>query len=154
MPEEPPFIDEHTVFVKASSAAVWRALVRVYGGRGSVRSSGIEVYGHLVGAEPRRCSGEPLAEGSTLPGFEVAESVPGRLVRFTGRHRFSRYALVLALEERNGGTVLGARTYAEFPGPAGRAYRRLVIASGAHAALLTRHLHAVRRRAEVSGPAR
>ncbi|MFE4962755.1 hypothetical protein [Streptomyces sp. NPDC056660] len=154
MAEEPPFIDEHTVFVKASSAAVWQALVRVYGGRGSLRSSGIEVYGHLVGAEPRRCSGEPLAEGSTLPGFEVAESVPGRLVRFTGRHRFSRYALVLALEERDGGTVLGARTYAEFLGPAGWAYRRLVIASGAHAALLTRHLHAIRRRTEASGPAR
>ncbi|MGW7236446.1 hypothetical protein [Streptomyces sp. NPDC054804] len=154
MADEPPFIDEHTVFVKASSAVVWQALVTVYGGRGSAGPSGMEGYGHLVGAEPRRRSGEPLAEGSTLPGFEVAESAPGRLVRFTGRHRFSRYALVLALAERDGGTVLGARTYAEFPGPAGWVYRQLVISSGAHAALMTRQLHAVRRRAEASGPAR
>jgi hypothetical protein len=141
-----PFIDEHKVFVTASAAAVWRALARAYGPHS--RLSGAEAYGHLVGAELRRWSGEPLAEGSTLPGFEVAESVPERLVRFTGHHRYSRYALVLALDEQPSGTLLSARTYAEFPGPVGWAYERIVIDSGAHAALLTRQLYSVRRRAE------
>ncbi|WP_406458739.1 hypothetical protein OG782_37040 [Streptomyces sp. NBC_00876] len=150
--EDLPFVDEHSVLVKASAADVWRALARAYGG-GSSMSSVTGVYGHLVAAEPRRSGGEPLAAGSTLPGFAVAESVPERLVRFTGRHRYSRYALVFALAERPGGTLLSARTYARFPGVAGRAYGRLVIGSGAHAALLTRQLYAVRRRAEGSAPA-
>jgi hypothetical protein len=153
MADELPFIDEHSVLVTASAAAVWRALARAYSGGGS-GLSGTEVYGRLVGAEPRGHSGKPLAEGSTLPGFEVAESVPERLVRFTGRHRYSRYALVLALDERPGSTLLSARTYAEFPGLAGWAYGRLVIGSGAHAALLTRQLYAVRRWAEASGRTR
>ncbi|MEV0848626.1 hypothetical protein AB0J21_22550 [Streptomyces sp. NPDC049954] len=149
--EDLPFVDEHSVLVKASAADVWRALARAYGGGSMPSVTG--VYGHLVAAEPRRSAGEPLAAGSTLPGFAVAESVPERLVRFTGRHRYSRYALVFALAERPGGTLLSARTYARFPGLAGRAYGRLVIGSGAHAALLTRQLYAVRRRAEVSAPA-
>ncbi|MFI1222603.1 MULTISPECIES: hypothetical protein [unclassified Streptomyces] len=150
--EDLPFVDEHSVLVKASAAAVWRALSRAYGGGGSMASV-TGVYGHLVAADPRRSAGEPLAEGSTLPGFAVAESVPERLVRFAGRHRYSRYALVFALAERPGGTLLSARTYATFPGVTGRAYGRLVIGSGAHAALLTRQLYAVRRRAEADASA-
>uniref|UniRef100_A0AAU2VMB2 Uncharacterized protein n=1 Tax=Streptomyces sp. NBC_00008 TaxID=2903610 RepID=A0AAU2VMB2_9ACTN len=99
--EDLPFVDEHSVLVKASAADMWRALARAYGGGSMPSVTG--VYGQLVAAEPRRSAGEPLAAGSTLPGSAVAESVPERLVRFAGRHRYSRYALVFALAERPGG---------------------------------------------------
>ena len=78
--------------------------------------------------------------GTDLPsGFGVAEEVPGRLVRLTGRHRFSRYQLLFELDEVPGGTVLRARSYGEFPGLPGRAYRAAVIGTRGHV-LATRHL--------------
>jgi hypothetical protein len=64
-----------------------------------------------------------------------------------GRHRFSQYRLVFDLSGiPNGETLLGARTYAAFPGVHGRAYRALVIGSRAHV-VATRHiLRSVQRR--------
>jgi hypothetical protein len=140
-----PFIDEHHVLVKASALAVWRSLTMQIAGP---RQAGAEAFARLVAAEPRRASGTPLDEGATLPGFKVAEAVPGRLVRLTGRHRFSRYALILTLVPQPEGTLLSARSRAEFPGLRGWVYHRLVIASGAHRFLVPRLLRAVRRRAE------
>ena len=67
--------------------------------------------GRLRG-EPRRCRAERLV--------------------LTGRHRFSRYALVFELEPLGEHTVLKALTYAVFPGLHGRVYRLLVIGSRAH----------------------
>ncbi|MET9439353.1 SRPBCC family protein [Streptomyces sp. NPDC006610] len=144
MTDDLPFVDEHTVLVAASPTAVWRSLAHAYGGG----SPSWEAYGRLVAADPGRTTGAPLAEGSTLPGFEVTESAPARLLRLTGRHRYSRYALTLTLTPRPTGTLLTARTHASFPGAAGRTYRRLVIASGAHRILMTRRLGGIRRRAE------
>lgn len=138
-----PFVDEHRVLVSAPSFAVWRSLTAQI-----PRFAGTEAFAHLLGATPRRASGRPLGEGATVPGFAVAEAVPGRRVRLAGRHRFSRYALTLTLDERPDGTMLSARTDAAFPGATGWVYRRLVISSGAHRVLVTRLLRAVRRRAE------
>ena len=45
-----------------------------------------------------------------------------------GRHRFARYSLVFLID----GERVRAQTYATFPGVKGRAYRALVISSGAH----------------------
>ncbi|MFG2058110.1 hypothetical protein ACGFI9_29225 [Micromonospora sp. NPDC048930] len=137
-----PFVDEHRVLAPAPVPAVWRALARQVPGAG-----GGGALARLLGAEPRHAAGRLFDPGATLPGFAVAEAVPGRSVRLTGRHRFSRYALVLTLTARPGGTVLSARTYAEFPGLPGRLYRLLVIGSGAHRVLVARMLRTVRRRA-------
>jgi hypothetical protein len=49
-----------------------------------------------------------------------------------GRHRFSRYAIVLRFEEQDGGTLCRLESRAEFPGLHGRAYRLAVISSRAH----------------------
>lgn len=143
-----PFIDEHQVHVSTSAPAVWRALTTQLSGRGL---GGGAALAHLLAAEPRRASGSGLAEGATLPGFKVAEAAPGRRVRLTGRHHFSRYSLIFTLVTQPDGTVLIARTLAEFPGLRGSAYRWLVIGSGAHRVLVARLLRAVRRQAEGQG---
>lgn len=140
-----PFIDEHQVLVSASAPAVWRSLTMQIA---RPRLCSAAALAYLLAAEPRRASGRPLAAGATLPGFTVAEAVPGRRVRLTGRHRFSQYALILTLVTQPDGTMLSARTHAEFPGRRGSVYRQLVIGSGIHRALVARLLRAVRRRAE------
>lgn len=143
-----PFIDEHRVLVAAPADAVWRSLGAHLA---SPRFSASEVYARLVAAEPNRASGTPLAEGSTLPGFRVAEAVPGQRARLTGRHLFSRYALTLSATAEAGGTALSALSHAEFPGPHGLVYRGLVIGTGAHRIFVRHLLHSVRRRAEHVG---
>jgi len=140
-----PFVDEHHVLVAAHAPTVWRCLGRQLAGP-RFAAPGALVY--LVGTQPRRASGAPLAEGSTLPGFVVAEAVPEHRARLTGRHHFSRYALTLTLVTEPAGTLLTAYTHAEFPGPLGQVYRGLVIGSGAHRVLVPRLLRAVRHQAE------
>ncbi|MBY8871440.1 hypothetical protein K7640_06225 [Micromonospora sp. PLK6-60] len=140
-----PFVDEHSVLVAAPADAVWQALARLVAG---FRSDGTAPLAHLLGAVPVRAAGTPLDEGATVPGFAVAEAVPGRYVRLTGRHRFSRYALLWTLTPQPDGTLLSARSEAAFPGPHGRAYRLLVITSGAHRTMVRRMLRTVRRRAQ------
>ena len=63
----------------------------------------------------------------------------------SGRHRFSRYALVLEIDPSGEQTVLRARTFAAFPGPHGRVYRLLVISSRAHVVATRRILASIRK---------
>jgi hypothetical protein len=135
-----PFVDEHHVLVPAPPRVVWESLTKQFSRPGLTG-----LVAHLLGTEPRRASGTPPAEGATLPGFAVAQAVPGSRLRLTGRHRFSRYELIFHLRPEHDATTLSALTYAEFPGLHGRVYRRLVIGSGAHSLLLGRLLRAVRR---------
>ena len=79
-----------------------------------------------------------LDAGASVPGFRVAEVEPEQWVRLVGRHRFSRYALVLTLDARPDGTLLRAGTYAEFPGLHGGVYRAMVISSGGHGVIVDR----------------
>lgn len=144
-PPRPPFVDEHRIVVDAPAERVWPVLAAEFGSTGG---RGFEAYARFIGARPLRSRGAPLTEGSTLPGFAVADVVPGRSARLVGRHFYSRYELTLDLSERPGGTLLRARTYAAFPGPLGKVYRLLVIGSGGHRALMVRRLAAVGRRAE------
>jgi hypothetical protein len=66
-----------------------------------------------------------------------------------GRHRFSRYALVFRITERQDApALLSAETRAEFPGGRGRLYRLLVIGSRGHVLATRSLLRAVRRRAK------
>jgi hypothetical protein len=138
---ELPFVDEHRVVIAAPPEAVWRVLTRLV----ARPRRGTEAFAHVLGAHPRRASGGPFAAGATVPGFEVAEAVPGRLLRLIGHHRFSRYELSYALYPSSNGTVLSARTHAAFLGLRGTLYRGFVIGSGAHRVLLRRQLRAVRR---------
>jgi hypothetical protein len=136
-----PFIDDHRVLVRAPADAVWRALT----GRPLKPS---EALAALLGAEPARVSGAPFTEGSTVPGFRVSEAIPGERLTLTGRHRFSRYMLRFILEARADSTLLVAQSYASFPGLAGKAYRRMVIGTGAHKVVVNRMIDKVRKDAE------
>lgn len=141
---ELPFVDEHRVLIAAAPDEVWRALLaRV------PRFGASEMFARLVGADPARASGGPLAEGATMPGFRVAEASPLRRLRLTGRHHFSRYQLALTLTQQPDGTLLAATTTAEFPGLLGGIYRLCVIGSRGHQVLVRGLLRDVRRLAEV-----
>lgn len=139
-----PFVDSHSVIVSAPAPAVWRALASWFGRRRRVAGA----YARLVAADPRRASGRLFDKGATVAGFEVTEAEAERWVRLTGRHRFSRYALVFTVTPSPDGTLLSAQTYAEFPGLLGSVYRRVVIGSGGHRVLVGRMLRTIRDRAE------
>lgn len=134
------------MLVPATVPAVWRSLSAYL--TTHHRSVGSEAVGYVLGTEPRHAVGQPLGEGSALPGFAVAEVVPEQRVRLRGRHRFADYALTFTLATRPDGTLLSARSDAAFPGLQGRAYRRLVIGSGGHRLAVTRMLRRIGRRAE------
>ncbi|MFF7644739.1 hypothetical protein [Streptomyces canus] len=140
-------VDEHAVVVSATPDEVWDALgASLEQSFGRPRSAR---YARLVGVADGMASGpRPLVEGAAVPGFRVADAVPGRELVLVGRHRFSTYALVFRLEPEGAGTRLRAETRARFPGPGGALYRLLVISSGAHALLTGRLLTGIRRRAE------
>ncbi|HEV3171956.1 MAG TPA: hypothetical protein VGZ32_16515 [Actinocrinis sp.] len=140
-----PFIDEHQVVVAAPAAVVWQSLTaRIIKTRLGVS----EGFARVVGAQPGEVTGTLLDEGSTMPGFAVTESVPGDHLTLAGHHRFSRYILHFGLTEQPGGTVLCARSNAEFPGLPGWAYRQFVIGSGGHRVMVGRLLRSVAHSAE------
>jgi hypothetical protein len=140
-----PFVDEHRIHTPVSSAAVWDELTeRIVRTRLGIS----EPFARLLDAEPARATGTLFEPGSTVPGFAVAAVVPGRRLVLTGQHRFSRYALVFVLTDEPDGTLLRARTLAEFPGPAGWGYRQLVIGSGGHKILVGRMVRSIGRAAE------
>jgi hypothetical protein len=130
-----PFVDEHRTTIEAPREVVWPRL-REYVDRMLAPDSHGVLTG-LLGTEPPA-------------GFEVSEEVPEERVVLSGRHRFSRYALVLELDPSGRHTVLRARTFAAFPGPHGRVYRLLVISSRAHV-FATRRILTSMRRACLSG---
>ena len=138
-----PFVDEHRVFVSAPAHAVWRGLTEQI-----PRFASSGTFADLLATEPRRASGTSLDQGATLPGFKVAQVVEGHRMVLTGRHRFSRYALILTLTQQTDGTMLRARTQAEFPGFRGSVYRQLVIGSGMHAVVVNRLLRRISRAAQ------
>lgn len=142
-----PYIDEHAREIGATREQAWAALIA------TVRGLGRTVPAALAGPwglEPARLQGDwstsPQA-GDCLPGFAVERAIPPRELALRGRHRFSRYALVFELDEAGAGCTLRARSYAEFPGLKGRAYRALVIGSGGHRAMVRRMLRDIAQRA-------
>jgi hypothetical protein len=108
--ERLPYIDEHATTVDANSAATWSALLRV------------------MCRDPH--------DPSTVPtGFVLDEARPPERFALKGRHPFAAYRLVFELHTAPGDpgrTRLSARTWAGFPGTHGKAYRALVIGTGAH----------------------
>lgn len=139
---ELPFIDRHCVHVDASPDAVWVALAKVlprtFGGKWSAW------FARVLGSDHAAIEGVPLAPGSTVVGFRVAEMEPQRTVTLRGRHRFSRYALTFEFSNQK----LCGTTHAEFPGFHGALYKTLVIGTRGHVLAVTRILTAVKRQAE------
>ena len=134
-----PFIDEHRLDVAAPPSRVWAALIRVVS-----RLADGGILARILGCDPLHAGPEFVGRvGDAVPGFRVAAVEPERRLELRGRHRFAEYALTFRLDP----TGLTAVTHAGFPGLKGRAYRALVISSGAHAVVTRRLLRQVARAA-------
>jgi hypothetical protein len=144
-----PHLDEHAVEVAADRERVWEALLSEFP-RGLSSTRGASTVAALLGCRERSRSGALDQPGSTLVGFRVARAEHPMELGLAGEHRFSRYALNFIIEDLGGdrGSLLRASTDAAFPGLPGRAYRALVVSSGAHARMIRAMLARVRSRAE------
>lgn len=138
-----PYVDEHHVVVAAPARVVWRAV-----GDCLPRDAAVRIGAAILGTVPARGSGDPLVVGGAVPGLEVVDAVTAERLVLAGRHRFSEYTLTFELRAEGTTTRLAAVTHARFPRLRGRAYRALVIGSGAHRVLTRRWLERIRRRAE------
>ena len=147
-PAELPHVDEHAVEVAASAQLVWRALLGELPGDGRAR----RLAARLLGCRERTATGRPGEPGSTLVGFRIVRAAPPAELALAGEHRLSRYSLTFRIAEldETSRSLLRARTGAAFPGPHGRAYRALVIASGMHARVMRGLLARIARRAEAA----
>jgi hypothetical protein len=126
-----PYIDEHRTTIAAPRDVVWTALCRY--ADASIGLPAGNPLARLLGAVP-------------ASGFAVTESHPPQHLGLGGRHRFSRYLLTFDLTDlQDGGTGVSARSYAEFPGLPGLAYRTLVIGSRGHVLAVRRMLRGIRR---------
>jgi hypothetical protein len=113
--ERLPYIDEHAISVDAAAAETWSALLRV------------------MCRDP--------ADPATVPfGFKLEEATRPQRLSLKGRHLFARYRLAFELAPDHGYTRVRALTWAAFPGLHGKAYRALVIGSGAHRVVVRRML--------------
>ena len=142
--ERLPYIDEHSTTIFATPDRVWAALMATW--RAPARRFP-DALARPWGLEPSRAQGDWRVSprpGDSVPGFSVVRCEPARLLQLRGRHRFSSYALEFELTETDDGRCrLSARSWAEFPGLAGRAYRALVIGSGGHRVLVGRMLRGI-----------
>jgi hypothetical protein len=145
-----PHIDEHSSLISANPQDTWEAVLRVL--EGSFGSAATGRVAHLLGCADTEASGpRPLSTGSTFPGFQVEAAERPAELALAGSHRFSNYALIFRLDERDGGhTLLRAETRADFPGLKGSVYRTLVIGTRGHVLVTRRLLDAAKQRAERS----
>jgi hypothetical protein len=143
-----PHVDEHSVSIAAPRDTTWDALLRVV--ERSFASGASPPGARLLGCADTEASGpRPLDVGSALPGFHVETAQRPRELALVGSHRFSAYALIFRLVERDdNGTRLRAETRAAFPGLKGRAYRAAVIGTRLHVLVTRRLLAAVKQSAE------
>ena len=131
----PTYVDEHVTTLEAPVDRAWAA-VRAYVEDLVARGSESRLTGLLATDPPA--------------GFAVAAEQPPHLLSLAGRHRFSDYVLdfrVASHPDREGRSRVTAVTYADFPGPRGRAYRAAVIGSRGHVVAVRRILAAIRERA-------
>lgn len=146
---ELPFIDEHSRQIDAPDEAVWSALL---GALGRSFAGLPDWLASAWGLRPRTRTGgweRAAVLGDTLPGFEVVEAEPPRVLVLRGGHRFSEYELRFDLDcPARSRTRLRAQTSAAFPGVSGTLYRALVIGTGGHRIAVRRLLSGVAARAE------
>jgi uncharacterized protein YndB with AHSA1/START domain len=146
--EQLPYIDEHSTTIDATRERVWEALVsslRV--SLGTSAPGPLRMALNLTPAEMRGDWRGALHVDDALPGFSITEVSPPERLELSGGHRFSSYKLAFEIDavddERS---TLRALTWAAFPGLTGRAYRALVIGSGAHKLVVCRLLRNIARR--------
>ncbi len=142
--ERLPYIDEHSRTIGATPERVWSALIATW--RGHARRFPAALA-RPWGLAPANAQGDWHASpraGDSVPGFSVARCEPPLLLELRGKHRFSRYALEFELAAVGEGACrLSARSWAEFPGLAGSAYRALVVGSGGHRVVVARMLREI-----------
>ena len=144
---ELPRLDEHAITVAALPAATWQAVLATL--HDTFTSPRTAAVARALGCDPAATTrwDEPRA-GSTVPGFRVVAAEEPRLLVVAGRHRFSRYGIVVRLEPADDGTRVRLESRAGFPGPLGALYRLAVVGTGGHVVGVRRLLSAVRRAAE------
>jgi hypothetical protein len=113
--ERLPYIDQHARSIDANRDRAWKAVLEV------------------MCKDPD----EPTAP----TGFRLdSAEAPARLA-LSGRHWFSRYALIFELDDEGPSrTRVRAQSWGEFPGLHGKIYRALVIGSGVHQVVVRRLL--------------
>lgn len=147
--ERLPAVDEHSAEVDAPAEATWAALFP------SLRSACEGRLGRWT-ARRLRCAevsqtGDLHHPGGTLPGFVVSRAVAPVMLALLGRHRFSRYALVIRIDLLPGQrSRLRIETRARFDGTRGKFYRGLIVGTRGHALVTRALLRDIRRRAERS----
>lgn len=125
-----PLLDTHTATVAAPRVVVWEA-VRQYAS--SLAESDHGLLGRVLSTVP--------ASGFTLDGAVDREELA-----LAGRHRFARYRLVFALGDAPGdATDVSVRSYADFRGLHGRAYRGLLLGTRGHTVAVRRMLRRIER---------
>lgn len=118
--ERLPYIDEHVISVQADREATWSALLRMW----------------------CRDPADPASVRS--PFFWLDEATPRLRLALDGEHPFAVYKLVFELADDGAHrTRLTAVTWSEFPGLHGKAYRALVIGTGAHRVAVRRMLNRI-----------
>jgi hypothetical protein len=137
--KELPLVDEHSAVAAAPPEAVWDALLDTL--RSTFAAPAAQRTALLLGCDPSATNGwDHPAAGSSVPGFSIVVAERPALLAVAGRHRFSRYGIVVRIEPAGGGARCRAETRAAFPGPHGALYRLAVIGTGGHAIAVRRLL--------------
>jgi hypothetical protein len=142
-----PPVNEVSIDIDADAVRTWEALIatipRLFDTRRARRGAG------LLGCAQTESKGDPSVIGSTVPGFLVARSVRPALLAMLGQHRFSRYALLFAIDDiGHGRSRITAETRAEYPGRGGTLFQSLIIRGRGQLTAVNRILSAVKKRAE------
>ncbi|HYB23678.1 MAG TPA: nuclear transport factor 2 family protein [Solirubrobacteraceae bacterium] len=151
--ERLPYVDAHTIEIDAPAQCVWdtltsRVLPRFGGGFGRLATGRAGRLGARLLRAPYPGPPEPgPGLAATIVGFRVQHAERPSLIALAGEHRFATYTLLLRIEPAAAGAAsrLTAETHAAFPGAGGRAYRAVVIGTGAHRLVVNRLLSRVAR---------
>src|SRR4051812_145172 len=126
--EELPRIDEHSASAAAAPGTVWDAALTTL--RAAFSPVPARVVARLLGCDPRSFDAAPGWDrgtpGAAIPGFRVVTARRPDLLVVAGRHRFSRYGIVVRVDPQGGGSVVRLESRATFPGPHGALYRLAV----------------------------
>ena len=144
-----PRIDEHAVEVAAPPEVTWAAVPVAL--HATFAAPAARSVARVLGCDPATTSGWARpGPGATVPGFRVITADRPRLLVLAGRHRFSRYGVVVRLDPAGGGTRVRLESRAAFPGPHGTLYRLAVVGTGGHVVAVCRLLAGVRGAAEAA----